>query len=223
MAKSLKTTRPFALLVVAACALSSVSACSNGDQGPSERRHIADNFSDLVVQALRDPTLQEFDRNVLARAKESGRIEQADYDEAYGRFAQCMAAAGRPVRLTKLNNGLYRVENTPLADGETLESAFSAVTNCQRGTTNEIGELFGIQQGNPELLADADQVAYNCLAAKGMVGSAFSKDDLKKALDDKENDKTSLEDRLPFDPYADEAQACFVGANIVIGKGASQR
>ncbi|MGP0224503.1 hypothetical protein [Paenarthrobacter sp. NCHU4564] len=206
------------MTVAVACSVLLLPACA-GEQEASEKRHIASNFSELVDNALKDPTLQEFDRDVLERAKASGRINQADYDEAYGRFAQCMATAGKPVKLTKLSNGLYRIDNTPLADGESVQTAMSVMVKCQEGTINEIGELFGIQQGNPELLANADEVAYKCLNTKGLLDTEFSQEDFVKALNEPRNEDTNLQDRLPFDPYTDEAQACFVGANIVIGKG----
>ncbi|MFE4195857.1 hypothetical protein ACFRJ9_08325 [Paenarthrobacter sp. NPDC056912] len=175
----------------------------------------------MVATALNDPTLQEFDRDVLERAKVSGRIEQADYDEAYSRFAQCMATSGKPVTLKKLSNGLYRIENTPLADGESVQTAMSIVTQCEKGTTNEVGELYGIQQGNPELLANPYEIAHKCLEAEGIVDSTFSHEDLRKIMGSPGSPGSTLEDRLPFDPYSDEAQACFVGANMALGKETS--
>lgn len=215
---SMKITS-FTSLVVLACTLPLAAACSGGDQGGSERRHIANNFTELVVNALKDPTLQEFDREVLERAKNSGRIEQADYDEAYSRFAHCMATSGKPVTLTRLSNGLYRIENTPLSDGESVESAMSLVTKCQQGTTNEVGELYGIQQGNPELLANPYEIAHKCLEAKGMVDSTFSAEDLRKAIgSERSGGGSALGDSLPFDAHGDEAQACFIGANMTIAK-----
>ncbi|MEV7606899.1 hypothetical protein AB0N65_15815 [Paenarthrobacter sp. NPDC089322] len=219
---TLEKIRFFVAIALVACSVPLLAACSGGEQGASERRHIANNFTELVDMALKDPTLHEFDKDVLQRAKVSGRIEQADYDEAYSRFAQCMASASKPVELSKLSNGLYRVENTPLADGESVQSAMSITIKCQEGTINEIGELFGIQQGNPELLANADEVAYKCLAAKGIFDSSFSQEELEKALNEPGGDNSSVEDRLPFDPYGEEAQACFIGANIVLGKGTEE-
>lgn len=200
------------------CVLPLIAACSGGDQSASERRHIANNFSELIDRALGDPTLQEFDREVLNRAKATGRIEQADYDEAYSRFGRCMATSGKPVTLTKLSNGLYRIENTPLSEEESVQSAMSIVTACEAGTTNEIGELYGIQQGNPELLANPYEIAHNCLASKGLVDSNFSHEDLRKIMGSLGPPGVPLEDRLPFDPYSAEAQACFVGANMALGR-----
>lgn len=198
-----------------------ISSCSGGDQGASERRYIAENFSELVTSALEDPNLQEFDRQVLERAQDTGRIQQADYDEAYSRFAQCMEVSGKPVSLTKLSNGLYQVENTPLSDGEDIETALQMVDKCSAGTINRLSELYNIQQGNPELLADPYEVAYKCLETKGLVNSQFTLDDLREVLRSPGPEGSALEDRLPFDPYGDEAQACFVGANLIMARASS--
>ncbi|MFJ4267868.1 hypothetical protein ACIPY1_15020 [Paenarthrobacter nicotinovorans] len=201
------------LLAALACVLVLTAACTDPKQGNDEPEHIANNFTDLVITALNDPALEEFDRDVLQRAKDSGRVEQADYDEAYRRFAHCLAMSAKPVGLTRLSNGLYRVKNTPLSDGESIEFAMSVVTKCQRGTTNEIGELYGIQQGNPDLLADPFKVSHKCLHDKGMIDSSFSTEDLRKSIAP-EGSRPSA--NLPFDANGDEAQACFIGANMTI-------
>jgi hypothetical protein len=213
-----KHPRTFGAVFLIACVLPLITSCSGGNQGISERRHIANNFSELIVTALDNPLLQDFDRDVLERARVSGRIEQADYDEAYSRFEECTASAGEPVKLTKLSNGLYRVETTPLAEGESLESAVSIVNKCQMGTTSVLAALYGIQQGNPELLADPYEIAQKCLVAKGLADSSFSHEDLSKIMGSPGPAGVPLEERLPFDPYSDEAQACFVGANIAMVK-----
>lgn len=210
--------RTLVSVIAIACTFPLVAACSGGSQGDTERQRIANNFSELVTAALEDPNLQEFDRDVLERAKNTGRIAQADYDEAYSRFSQCMELSGKPVSLTKLSNGLYQIKNTPLSDGETVESAMTIVNKCSEGTTNRLGELYSIQQGNPELLSDPYEISYKCLQSKGLVDSQLPLEEFRKALATAGNQGSSLEDRVPFDPYGDEAQACFLGANMTIAK-----
>ncbi|MCA4134903.1 hypothetical protein [Arthrobacter sp. M4] len=195
-----------------------IAACSDNTNGP-ERVYIANNFGELIEESLSGPFLQEFDRGVLERAKVAGRIEQADYDEAYSRFEQCMRAVDEPVTLKKLSNGLYKVETTPLSPGESLDSAMDKVTECSKGTTFHIAGLYGIQQGNPKLLANPDQVAYECLEAKGLVSSDFSLEEFTEAMTKPGNPGQSTQDRVPFDLYEDEAQACLVGANMSYSKG----
>lgn len=198
-----------------------LAACSGGAYASSTTAHIADDFSDLVTVALDDTSLQDFDREVLQRAKSAGHIEQADYDEAFDRFAQCMERAGQPVTLTKLSNGLYQEKPSALSEGETLEVALSVLDECSAGTTAVISNLYDIQLGNPELLADAYAVAHSCLDAEGLVDSEFTLEELRKTVGSSGPLGDTLEDRLPFDPYSHDAQACFVGANMAITKAAT--
>lgn len=195
-----------------------MAACSGGDQGSSERRHIANNFPEVIVTALDDPLLQDLDRDVLERAKASGRIAQADYDESFSRFAQCMLTSGKPVKLSKVSNVLYQVENAPVPEGETTQSIMAIVTRCQQGTVGSIAGLYSIQQGNPELLANPYEVVHKCLQTKGMVDSDYSHEELRKAMSSPRGQEADLEDLLSFDPYGDEAQACFLGANMAFGR-----
>lgn len=214
-------SRSFTPTVLIACLLPFIAGCSGSAEASTESEHIAEDFSELVNTALEDQDLQDFDRAVLERAKDTGRIQQADYDEAYGRFAGCMDQAGEPVALTKLSNGLYQEKPSPLSEGENLESVFLIMDACSAGTTRVIGNLYNIQQGNPELLADPYEVAHNCLQAEGLADAQYSLEDLRKTIGSPGGFGKALEDRLPFDPYSNEAQACFVGANMAIAKAAT--
>lgn len=204
-----------------ALALPILAACSASSQETTERQYIAKNFAELIDEDLGSPLLQEFDREILERAKATGRIEQSDYDEAYGRFEQCMSASGEPVKLKKFNNGLYRVDTTPLSPGESLESAMDVVAQCSSGTVAHIANLYGIQQGNPKLLANAYQVVYECMEAKGLVDSDFSLKEFTKVMDEPGPPGVPLSARLPFNPYADEAQECFISGNMTVFKASS--
>lgn len=206
----------------AVLSLTSCSGANSGNEPWSVRgRHIADNFAELIDQALTSPRLQEFEREVLKRAKETGRIEQADYDEAYDRFAKCMEVGGEPVKLKKFGNGLYKVDTTPLSEGETLESARAVVDACSAGTLNHLAALYGTQQGNPKLLANPYEIAYECLEVKGIVSSDFAFEEFTDVLRSPGREGSSLDERMPFDIYGDEAQACFVGAGLFYTKARS--
>lgn len=204
-----------------AAALPAVAACSGVNQAQEERQFIANSFGEVIDNALGNPHLQEFDREVLERAKKTGRIEQADYDEAYDRFRQCMEASGEPVKLKKFSNGLYRVDTTPLSEGESLDSAMEVVTECSDGTIAFIADLYGVQQGNPKLLANPNKIAYECLETKGLVGPEFSLEAFTDALSKPGEPGVRTQDRVPFDLYGDEAQGCLIGANMTYSKAMS--
>ncbi|MCA4131277.1 hypothetical protein [Arthrobacter sp. M4] len=202
--------------------VTALPACSSGGPGEPwkvQGRHVANNFTEIVEESLSAPNLEEFDRGVLERAKETGRLEQADYDEAYRRFADCMEFSGEPVKLKKLSNGLYRMDTTPLSPGETLESAVAVVDKCSNGTINHIASLFGTQQGNPELLLNPYEIAYKCLESKDLVGSSLTFEKFAEVFNSPDS-KGAWSESLGFDVFDDEAQACFIGANItLVGSG----
>lgn len=77
--------RRFVTAITFLLAVSALAACSSDSQSKPETQYIANNFREIIDEALTRPYLQEFDRAVLERAKEAGRIEQSDYDEAYSR------------------------------------------------------------------------------------------------------------------------------------------
>ncbi len=198
-------------------------ACSSGGPGEPwkvQGRHVANNFTELIDSALSAPNLQEFERSVLVHARQTGRLEQADYDEAYRRFADCMEVSGEPVKLKKLSNGLYRMDTTPLSPGETLESAAAVVSKCSNGTITHIANLFGIQQGNPELLFNPYEIVFKCLEAKAIVSPSLTFEKFAEVFNSPDS-KGAWSESLGFDVFDDEAQACFIGANITLVESGS--
>lgn len=197
--------------VLAALCLLTLTSCTAGqpEQGPP--RKLAESFSELLDQRLSLPRINDFEREVYERAKKTGRIEQADYDEAYSRFASCMSEGGKPIKLRKLKSGLYRITNAPLDPGETTEHAMTIVSACQDVTTGFIPELFQIQQVNPQLIGDGFEVTYRCLERAGLVPDGYSLDQFKKSQREAPPPGKRSTDEMPFDFESDEVQSCEVG------------
>ncbi len=215
--------RAVVAIIASGIALTVTTGCSKDSaESPwrTQGKHLAGSFRDHIDEALRNPLIQDFERGVLERARESGRIEQADYDEAYSRYSQCMEAVGKPVRLKKLSNGLYRVDPSPKSDAESVEAYMQVENSCSKPTILFIANLYGIQQGNPKLLANPYEIAYRCLEAKSLLTPAFSFEEFVGQFQGPGSNGSKL-DNLPFDAFDDEAQACFLGANMVIGKSGS--
>ncbi|MCA4131278.1 hypothetical protein [Arthrobacter sp. M4] len=209
--------------IVSAAMLLLLTACSSS--GPAENpweiegQVRASNFLVLIDEAFSHPLLSEFDVEVLKRAKATGRIAQADYDEAFSRYEHCMAASGEPVKLKKFSNGLYDVKPTPLSPGESIESVMQIVTNCTKGTIAVLQGLYATQQGNPLLLQNPYEVAYKCLESQGLVDSSFSFKKFAETLNTPPSTPGPRNLSLPFDLYSEEAQGCFVGAGMHFSKG----
>ncbi|MEA5453688.1 hypothetical protein SPF06_03040 [Sinomonas sp. JGH33] len=201
----LRHTASALLTVVALAGCVSVTP----DQTPP--RKIAGSFDELLDHRLSLPDLNDFEREVYQRAKESGRISQADHDEAYSRLSACMTESGKPITLRKLKNGLYRITSTPLDPNESTEHAIAIISSCEDSTTGFIPELFQIQQVNPELIGDSFEVTYRCLERAGLVPDGYSLERFKKAqLEPPPPGKRSTDD-LPFDLNSEDFQACEIG------------
>jgi hypothetical protein len=172
------------VLLVAGC---SGSSSSTGRASPTQGQKVATSLVALFRQAQQRPGLSDFEREVLNRAVSSGRIAQADYEEAHSRYARCMKDAGVTETYTKLPNGAYEI-HPPLADGHGTEATaaldrYKTVSDkCARGTMPVVESLFLVQQGNPDLLADPYAVAVRCLVKVGAVSAAYTAEALKKDL-----------------------------------------
>lgn len=186
-----------------------------GDARSSEAR-IAPSMGALFDQYLAEDTLSQFERDVLQRARRSGKISAEDYETAHGRQMSCMAEHGWQEQTRKLSNGLYQstgVTPVPSTDDEVNEY-MEASNACSEGISKIIESLYQLQQGNPELLSDPYEAAVECLKDGDLVDDAYTGRKLEAALN---GDGAS--DDLPFDTSSDTAQSCFAGAGLAVNIG----
>ncbi|MBT1179038.1 hypothetical protein [Bifidobacterium vespertilionis] len=216
------TLRRAAELLSCVGLLVSLTACSTpwsgndtGDAQSSGAR-IAPSMSALFDQYLTKDTLSQFERDVLQRAKKTGKISAEDYETAHGKQAACMAENGWQEQTRKLSNGLYQttgVTPVPSTDAE-VNKYMEASNTCSEGTSKIIESLYQLQQGNPGLLADPYETAVECLKKSNLVDNAYTGRKLENALN---GDGTSK--GLPFDATSDAAQSCFTGAGLAVNIG----
>jgi hypothetical protein len=191
-------------LLLAGCA--STPAASGGER-------LAPSLGALFDQYLARSDLSAFEREVLTRAKQNGRITTADYETAHAKEASCMAAAGYNITYKKLPNGLYK--NTPHLPPTTdnkkaqaqADAMMTASAECAKGVSMIIEALYTAQQGNPDLFADPFTAAVQCLRKAGLVPGDYTAETLSEQYE------KSFQ-QAPFDPNADAAQACLTGAGI---------
>ncbi|WP_415856848.1 hypothetical protein [Sinomonas sp. G460-2] len=138
------------------------------------------------------PDLNDFERQVYLRAKETGRITQADYDEAYARYSECMTTAGKPVELRKLKNGLYYEKLAPISSDESTEQVMMVVSSCQKSTTGYLPER------------------------SGLVPDGYSLEEYTKTMQNPKPGGGSRLSDMPFDFKSDDVQACLIGAGIAL-------
>lgn len=188
-----------------------LTACTPAPPSGGER--LAPSLGALFDQYLARKDLSPFERDVLTRARQSGRIATADYENAHAKEAACMTAAGYDITYKKLPNGLYKntphlptTNDTKKAQAQ-ADALMTASAECAKHVTMVIEALYTVQQGNPDLFADPFDAAVQCLRKAGLVPGDYTTatfaDQYAKSFQ-----------QAPFDPNGDPAQACLAGAGI---------
>ncbi|MBN9177848.1 MAG: hypothetical protein J0I43_10825 [Microbacterium sp.] len=194
-----------------------LTGCTTTTQGTYEgssnqtTAKLAGSLTELFQQAL-DGEKNPFVIEVLNRAIATGKISQADYDEAHRLYRVCMSDAGYEETYTQLANGSYQI-TPPRLDGDSaVEKYMDVGTECSAELA-PIEALFITQQGNPDLIVDQEQLAVQCLNKAGLVDASYTASNFRSDLDNAFKDAT-------FDPMSSEAQTCFsnAGYTITVGK-----
>lgn len=182
-----------------------VTGCSTGESDSlSPEELFAQDIKVAGEQATSD-----FEKDVLA----DGKIEQAEYAEAWQRYISCMQENGFP-NTTLVGpdaDGLYSEQTTSTgsANGDDVDANMSASYDCATGTTLLIAEIYKQQSVNPQHLTFEDAVV-DCLIAEGLVDSDYTAEDLNregKASGERSYDMSDPKSNACFaDPYPDVAK-----------------
>jgi hypothetical protein len=216
-----KRVRRLLAIGLLALAVLGTGACGGDDAGgrpaaPRAGQKIAPSLKALFQQTLQRSDLSEFERQAITRALETGKLSQADYEEAHSRYARCMKDAGQVETYTKLPNGLY--EPHPDLTGRTNEETGAAVERyktvsdqCLDGVFT-VQTLYSTQQANPDLLADNFESAVRCLVKTGVAPADYTADDLKA-------DQKNLWADAPYKVNDPQAHACLWSAGFAVQLG----
>lgn len=206
-------------LVVLAAALFGVSACATESEtdalpqtGTGERmKPLVEQFKDARARAKSD-----FERAALDRAIETGKIDPADYEQAFSRYRQCAQDAELNETYTKLPNGIYRV--TPPSDIEDIDAYGKIMVECASNAgLVSLEALYRTQIDNPDLLADPKLVTVRCLIKAGLVPTDYTVEKLTTFL------KADAEKMTDFDPMTTEAQGCLTAGGIALSIDPKQK
>jgi hypothetical protein len=208
--------RTAAVLVVLAAVVLGASGCASDDgggappPGPSGAK-IATSLTALLDQALARTDLSPEVREILERSKATGSIAAADYEAAFGRYAKCVRDAGVSEEYKKLSSGIYQVTPHYSTTSEAAERAdFDKSNECGFRHLATVESLYTLQVGNPDLLADSNEVAARCLLKAGLVKADFTADDYK-ALAEKGFEGA------PFDTAAPAFRQCLANTGGALG------
>jgi hypothetical protein len=209
------------LLAAVLVGSSACAAESNTDTLPDTGTSTGEKMKPLVEQ-FKDAQARaksDFEREALGRAVATGKINPADYEEAFNRYRRCAQDAGLTETYTKLPNGIYRV--TPPADltPDAADTYANTMKDCaaNAGLIN-LESLYRTQVDNPDLLANPKLLVVRCLVKAGLVPADYTEEKLTTFI------TGDLDGAGDFDPMSAEAQRCLTAGGIAIqitddGKG----
>ncbi len=155
----------------------SLSACANGQ--PSVEDTLPAMWKVRFDEALSDPDLTEFERQVLS----DRQVTDSEYQEAVGKFTQCMDDQGWLVSV--MPDGSYTV-SADLEHGGPVDEVPSPEVSigCSLGSTNYIMPLYFGLRDNPLGLTNAQAVRM-CYEAQSVPdGESLSDDQFSEMLSD---------------------------------------
>lgn len=187
------------------------SGCSSSSSADVDSGKIASSMSALFEETLAGE-VTDFERSVLERGIEEGRIGQSDYAEAAGMYEACMANAGYTLERTEHLNGLVEFQPPALASEQSVDDLMAMDFECMSETGGNVIRLYELQQGNPELLRDTAAVATECLIASGAVSADFDRDDYRKVF----APGGDLSDQS-IDISDPRVRSCLYGVGVAVG------
>ncbi len=173
------------------------SACAAGHDGGSSanvKPAIAAMWRDQISQALADPALSDFERQVLSDEK----ITDAEYRDAQTRYVQCMADQGWTVTV---DGSQYAVRGAPGSGNDYNTVSDATHQQCQIGSLKYIEPIYLGMRDNPQGLSGSEQIraCYEKHAVPD--GKGLSNDEFAKLVSDPQYRASTPAGRVcRFDP-----------------------
>lgn len=202
----MKRARSMVTIAVLAIVGAVLSGCAEGrDENLTAK--LAPSLVALYTQWLGTPEATEYDRVVLQEAAETGRITQAQYQEALDLYTTCMSEAGYQLQQTRYPTGVINVQPPSAVDD--AGALMSTDQLCRAQTSMFVVMGYETQQGNPDLYADPGTIAYTCLKENALIADDVTVEQVSAFLTE------SHRNQYPFDVYDLRVKSCFYAAGMV--------
>lgn len=180
------------LAVKAGCAaltfVITVSGCSGQTQlEQTSQEKLAPSMQTYARQLLeeKDPewVVSQKQREVVEEVAETGRVSVGDYERSWNDYKQCMVDKGyKEIILEDYSNGMH-AEAPHKTGTDAQEQQYGEDRHdCSMENVNYVNLLFGLQQGNPGLLANESEAIVSCLRREELVPASYTAEQFDKEL-----------------------------------------
>ncbi len=197
--------RPVSLIGVAVLSCLLLVGCTSTPTSTVQNPTSQDSFPELL-QAAADEATSDFEKDVLDRAVENGKIAAADYEEAVSKYLTCVQDAGIDLDATMQPNGIYAWTPNNVTD---LDKYGEVTNDCADGTVMRIEGLYKLQVANPDMLPN-DEAAVQCLQENDVAPAGY---DVKQFDEDLE----AGFDGSGIDTDDDLVQMCLNSLGFAVG------
>ncbi|RYQ35113.1 hypothetical protein PG2009B_0290 [Bifidobacterium pseudolongum subsp. globosum] len=212
-------------LASAVLAVGTFSACGGGNADAAKEASTASSIAGMAekvapsitarIEFLLDDAQQhpgsvsEQQQDILRRALDhDGVIPRGDYDAAWSRYQDCMAAKGYAKPVTGVfTDGLRSNVMHPYMEGWTKAQQskfFEDDNSCKQLEYLYVDEIYRANLGNPNQYTDMDTAVVDCLRRKNLVGKQYTLTQFKQE-DEQYNDVAVK--NFATDRYDDSGEA----------------
>ncbi|MBT1162637.1 MULTISPECIES: hypothetical protein [Bifidobacterium] len=198
------------ILLFSGCGEGATVADDDGNAAPSGK--LASSLSSYIEGFADMPDLSDFQRDILRRALKSGSVSTSDYEQAWSGYKTCMVGKGYTgLKLIKYSNGMF-AEAARSAGTEAQEKKYEQDSGeCFDEYISYVDDVYGVQQGNPNLYENIEDGFVDCLHRNGLVPRTYSRED----YDDEHKRDDGQNDPYSFDRSNPDVQSCEVANNML--------
>lgn len=209
--------RALSICIIVPIVLALFAGCSAGKQSRSSSQtseKLASSLPAYIDSFLHMKDLSVYQRKVLNRAKKQGGVSRSDYEQAWSDYKTCMVEQGYAgIVILDYANGMKSEAAHQTGTDAQEHRYLKARWACENRYTSYINDIYGVQQGNPNLYADQKDGFVDCLKRNRLVPRSYSAKDY--ARQEHAAESSGNNHSYSFDSADPAVKACQVANNML--------